>query len=280
MPPASPEAIEAFRHEVRRHYEAHGRDLPWRHTHDAYPIVVSEVMLQQTQVPRVVPRYGEFLQAFPTVASLASADAAAVLTAWQGLGYNRRALALHRLAGVVVREHGGVIPSSVEKLQRLPGIGFATAAAVCVYAYEQPLVFIETNVRAAFIHFFFPECSRVSDADLLPLVEVALDRERPRDWYYALMDYGAWLKRTQPNPGRRSAHHTVQSPFAGSRRQARALLLRLLLHAPVDGLSLDELLVSDRTLAARGADEVATILSTMVAEGFLAIENGRFRVAP
>jgi A/G-specific adenine glycosylase len=279
LPPAAPETIEAFKGDVWRHYEALGRDLPWRHTHDAYRIVVSEVMLQQTQVPRVVPKYEEFLQAFPTVESLAAADAAAVLAVWQGLGYNRRALALHRLAGVVVSEHAGVIPHTVGELQRLPGIGYATAAAVCVYAYEQPLAFIETNVRSTFIHFFFQECSRVSDADLLPLVELTLDRERPRDWYYALMDYGSWLKRTGVNPGRRSAHHTVQSPFAGSRRQARAILVRLLLQAPPDGLDLDELLVADETLAGRGRHEVATILSTLVAEGFLTSDKGRFRVA-
>jgi A/G-specific adenine glycosylase len=279
MTPASPEAVEVFRSDVWRYYETHGRDLPWRHTHDAYRIVVSEVMLQQTQVPRVVPKYEEFLQAFPNVESLAAAGAAAVLTMWQGLGYNRRALALHRLAGIVVSEHAGAIPRSPEELQRLPGIGYATAAAVCVYAYGQPLAFIETNVRAAFIHFFFQECSRVSDADLLPLVELTLDRERPRDWYYALMDYGSWLKRTEANPGRRSAHHTVQSPFAGSRRQARALLVRLLLQAPIEGLNLEGLLDADATLAIRGRDEVATILSTLVAEGFLSSENGRFRVA-
>jgi A/G-specific adenine glycosylase len=279
MPTTSPEAIEAFKRDVWRHYEAHRRNLPWRHTHDVYRIVVSEVMLQQTQVPRVVPKYEEFLRAFPTVHSLAAADAASVLAAWQGLGYNRRALALHRLAGVVVAEHAGVIPRSVEQLQRLPGIGYATAAAVCVYAYEQPLAFIETNVRAAFIHFFFQECSRVTDADLLPLVELTLDRDRPRDWYYALMDYGAWLKKTETNPGRRSAHHTAQSPFAGSRRQARALVLRLLLQAPPEGLSLDHLLIADETLASRGRDEVATILSTLISEGFLANDNGIFRVA-
>jgi A/G-specific adenine glycosylase len=279
MPPASPEAVEVFRSEVWRHYEEHARDLPWRRTRDAYRIVVSEIMLQQTQVPRVVPKYGEFLQAFPTVEFLAAADIGAVLAVWQGLGYNRRALALHRLAGVVVSEHAGVIPHSVEELQRLPGIGYATAAAVCVYAYEQPLAFIETNVRTAFIHFFFQECSRVSDAELLPLVELTLDRERPRDWYYALMDYGARLKKTEPNPGRRSAHHTVQSPFAGSRRQARALVLRLLLQACTGGLSLDQLLAADETLATRGRHEVATILSTLVAEGFLTSEKGCFRVA-
>ena len=176
-----------------------------------------------------------------------------MLAAWQGLGYNRRALALHRLAGVVVSEHAGVIPRSVEQLQRLPGIGYATAAAVCVYAYEQPLAFIETNVRSAFIHFFFQECSRVADADLLPLVELTLDRERPRDWYYALMDYGAWLKKTERES--RPAEHASHGAVAVRRLAppgASAPACGCCCRRPRRVSASTELLAADDTLAAPG----------------------------
>jgi A/G-specific adenine glycosylase len=229
---ATPNDIERFKTDVCAYYSAHGRDLPWRRTHEAYPILISEVMLQQTQVVRVVPKYTRFLDAFPTPNALAGAAIAEVLMVWQGLGYNRRALALQRAARIIEAEYQGAVPRSVAELRCLPGIGQATAAAVCVYAYDQAVPFIETNVRSAIIHFFFQECSLVSDAEILPLVELTLDRDRPRDWYYALMDYGAWVKKTHHNPSRRSTHHAAQSPFAGSRRQARATALRVLLSSP------------------------------------------------
>ena len=214
-----------------RHYREHGRDFPWRQTRDAYAILVSEVMLQQTQVSRVLPKYEEFLKTFPTMHTLAAAPVTAVLTAWQGLGYNRRALNLQRAAQAIVRDHRGVVPRSPAALRSLPGIGPATAAAVCAFAYDTPVPFIETNIRAAFIHFFFQECASVADAAILPLVELTLDRDHPREWFYALMDYGVWAKKHFANPGRRSRHHTPQSPFAGSHRQLRSMILGVLLAA-------------------------------------------------
>ncbi len=240
------EAVADFRAVVLGHYREHGRDLPWRRTRDPYSILVSEMMLQQTQVSRVLPKYDEFLSLFPDPRTLAEAPLSAVLAAWQGLGYNRRALALHRAARAVMSQHRGRIPSSVTELRRLPGIGPATAAAVCVFAYDDPLVFIETNIRSAFLHHFFRESPAVPDADILPLIEATLDRENPRDWYYALMDYGAWVKKTQPNPSRRSKHHTKQTSFQGSRRQLRAQVLRLLL----------ETKTADRPFAENGVDMV------------------------
>ncbi len=275
----TPAALEAFKTEVVRYYSAHARDLPWRHTRDPYAIVVSEVMLQQTQVARVAPKYAGFLAAFPDLQTLAESGVAEVLAVWQGLGYNRRALALHRLATIVLRDHEAEIPSTVAGLRRLPGIGPATAAAICVYAYEQAVPFIETNVRAAFIHHFFQESSGVSDAELLPLVELTLDTERPRDWYYALMDYGAWIKKTEANPSRRSKHHSSQAPFAGSRRQARAAVLRSLLADRTGGLHLEELLVTDPVLSARDPDDVEAIVATLVGEGFVVWHGTRLCIA-
>jgi A/G-specific adenine glycosylase len=267
--------MENFNRVVLQHYSEHARELPWRHTRDPYAILVSEVMLQQTQVARVLPKYETFLAAFPTAAALASASTASVLSVWQGLGYNRRALALQRAAGLMVSNHCGRVPRSAAELCALPSIGWATAAAICVYAYGQPLAFIETNIRAAFIHFFFQECSSVSDAELLPLVELALDRENPRDWYYALMDYGAWIKRTGPNPGRKSRHHAQGPPFAGPQREARGAILRLLLSAGPSGVALSELWALP-PLSLRREDEVASILRQMAQEGFLVDRDGTY----
>ena len=280
---------EDFRASVLGHYREHGRDLPWRRTRDPYEILVSEVMLQQTQVSRVLPKYDLFLARFPALSTLAAAPLSAVLTAWQGLGYNRRALALHRAAQTVMDEHRGRLPRSVSELRRLPGIGPATAAAVCVFAYGHPLVFIETNIRSAFLHHFFRECSTVPDTDILPLIEATLDRDNPRDWYYALMDYGAWVKKTQPNPSRRSKHHTTQTPFRGSRRQLRAQVLRLLL----EPTGRDRPLAEDGTGTMRGLDladiaallpgwdpqEILAVVSGLVGEGFLRARAGRYRIA-
>jgi A/G-specific adenine glycosylase len=264
-----PALMEGFQQEVRGHYLAHARDLPWRRTQDPYCILVSEVMLQQTQAARVVPKYDAFVRTFPTVASLAGAPFARVLAAWSGLGYNRRALALHQAANEIVTRHAGLVPTEAALLSRLPGIGPNTAAAVCVFAFDRPLVFIETNIRSAFIHFFFQGCSAIPDSQILPLVSLALDHADPRSWYYALMDYGAWVKRTYGNPNRRSAHHSRQAPFAGSRRELRAAVLRALLAVAPTALTAEEVHAAVR-LPGRSVDQVGAVLAELAGEGFLA----------
>lgn len=268
----------AFQTEVKKHHRDNRRDLPWRRTDDPYAILVSEVMLQQTQVARVLDAYPRFLAVFPTVLSLAEAPVTEVLSAWSGLGYNRRALALHRAAKVIVAENGGCVPESATELRLLPGVGAATAAAISAFAFARPEPFIETNIRAAFIHFFFPGADSVADADILPLVEKTLDRDDPREWFYALMDYGVWVKKTFGNPGRRSKHHPVQSPFAGSRRELRAQALRALLAlAPSGG---DPAMVRDLLPAPRrDLAEVRSVLDDLVSEGFLEKEAGVYRTA-
>jgi A/G-specific adenine glycosylase len=235
-------------------------------------------MLQQTQVARVLRKYGQFLAAFPTVLSLSRATTAEVLGNWQGLGYNRRALALHRAARIIVAEHQGAVPRSPVVLQRLPGIGPASAAAVCVFAYDLPLPIIETNVRSAVIHHFFQEGVSVPDSDILPVVELTLDRDNPRDWYYALMDYGAWIKKTHANPSRRSRHHTVQSPFAGSRRQVRATILRALLAVSPSGMALEDIQTT-ALLAGRDSAEIQDVLEQLIKEGFVVRLGQLYRVA-
>jgi len=215
---------------VQRHYRVHGRNLPWRNRIDSYRILVSEIMLQQTQVERVRKFYPQFVRQFPTARALAQAPIAEVLAAWQGLGYNRRALFLQKIARRVADDYRGVFPSDTAILATFPGIGKNTAGAIVAFAFNQPVLFIETNIRRAFIHFFFPHGKKVSDKEIMPLIEKTLDRKNPREWYYALMDYGAYLgRRTKENPNRRSAHYVRQSRFEGSDRQVRAGIVRLVL---------------------------------------------------
>jgi A/G-specific adenine glycosylase len=233
------EQVCEFRERVYDYYRSHGRDLPWRNTDDPYRILVSEIMLQQTQVARVIGKYEGFIRAFPDIESVACAPLRDILTLWQGLGYNRRALALKRSAHIVVVHHGGRIPSSIELLKALPGIGGVTAHAICIFAFSQPAVFIETNIRAVFIHHFFRNSTDVKDGEILPLVAQTLDPENPRIWYYALMDYGVALKKRHGNPSRRSARYRRQSPFEGSTRQIRGMILQALLETA--GLSEDML---------------------------------------
>ena len=273
-PSVSPQRLAEFREEVCSYWREHGRhELPWRATKDPYAVLVSEVMLQQTQVARVLPRYDAWLERFPNVDALAAAPLSLVLESWQGLGYNRRAIALKRAAEEVSAHHGGILPSDEAALRALPGIGPATAAGVLAFAYGVPAVYLETNVRAVYLHCFFADADGVADSELLPLIEATLDRDDPRSWYYALLDYGVHLKATVPNPSRRSRHHTRQSPYEGSRRQKRARILRIVLATP--GVSMADI-ACDLGIDLDLAQEIS---ADLVSEGFLAIDDGRYFVA-
>ena len=219
----------AFTKEIYEYYRENKRDLPWRAASEPYHIVVSEIMLQQTQVDRVIPKYTEFLKRFPDWNSLASAPLRDVLYVWSGLGYNRRAQYLKESAVKIIKDHDGKLPETKELLITLPGVGRNTAGAIIAFAYDRPVIFIETNIRSVFIHFFFKGKDQVIDSDILSLVEESLDRDCPRKWYSALMDYGAMLKKTRLDPNHKSAHHTKQSCFSGSTRQARGAIVRVLL---------------------------------------------------
>jgi A/G-specific adenine glycosylase len=220
--------INTFKKSVLSYYRRNARDLPWRETTDPYHILVSEIMLQQTQVDRVLPKYTAFIKRFPDVGSLAASPLKEVLVMWQGLGYNRRAQSLHNSARIITDELGGRMPETREALQTLPGIGPYTAAAVSVFAYNHACVFIETNIRAVYIHCFFPEAAGVSDAQLEPFIAATLNKRNPRRWYNALMDYGVYLKKLHGNPARKSKHHAVQSRFEGSDRQIRGMIIKIL----------------------------------------------------
>lgn len=256
------------------------RDLAWRYLDDPYAVLVSEVMLQQTQVVRVQKHWERWMALFPTADALAAASTAAVLEQWQGLGYNRRALALKRAAEVCSAERAGMLPDTAEELQQLPGIGPATAAGVMAFAYNRPSVYLETNVRTVFLHELFPGRDKVPDRELVPLVAHTCPEDDPRRWYYALLDYGAHLKTQVVNPSRRSAHYARQSAFEGSRRQKRAEVVRVVLAEP--GIKFDELaerLDAFEQAAGRDGVDAATfegIVHDLLAEGFFRREGDAF----
>jgi A/G-specific adenine glycosylase len=217
-----------FREAIYAYYEKAGRSFPWRERGDPWGVMVSEFMLQQTQTDRVIPSWKRWMELWPRPAGLAAASLETALREWSGLGYNRRARFLRDSAALITEKHGGQVPETPESLRSLPGIGAYTAGAIACFAYNYPAVFIETNIRAAAIHFFFQNREQVDDREILPLLEKSLDRTNPRRWYWALMDYGAALKKITPNPNRRSAGYTRQSPFEGSFRQSRGALIRTL----------------------------------------------------
>ena len=264
---------EEFRSKIYNFYRTHRRDLPWRDTADPYRIMVSEIMLQQTQVERVKEKYSIFLEQFPDVESLGRATTEEVLAAWQGLGYNRRALALKKAAGEIVERFGGILPDNEKSLRSLPGIGPYTAAAILTFAFNQPVVMIETNIRRVFIHCFFKDQTGVADRDILPLIEETLDRENPREWYNALMDYGFYVGTTIENPNRRSRHYQRQSPFEGSNRQIRGKILRLLVGG---GDTAIEELSRDLDLP---LSSISPVIRQLEDEGFISREGNLVRIA-
>lgn len=221
--------LETFKAAVYAFYHTQGRHhFPWRMQRDPYAVLVSEIMLQQTQTYRVEPKFGIFMQEFSTVHALANATLRDVLSVWQGLGYNRRGKALWQNAQRIVHEFEGHVPSCIETLQTFASIGPNTARSIVAFAYNKPVVFIETNIRAVYLHSFFKDQEGIKDSQLMPYIEATLDHANPREWYYALMDYGVYLKKMAANPSRKSAHHTVQSTFQGSDRQIRGRVIKLM----------------------------------------------------
>lgn len=247
--------------------------MPWRETSDPYHILVSEIMLQQTQVSRVIEKFKEFIAAFPDIPALDRAPLQKVLSVWQGLGYNRRALALKAVAGQVMEEFGGRLPGSAAGLIRLKGLGPYTANAVMAFAFNEPVVLVETNIRTVFIHHFFTDDEGVRDSRILPLVEATLDRDNPRVWYWALMDYGTMLKKSGLDMNARSAHYQRQTPFHGSFRQVRGMILKALLSTT--GLTLMDI-ARETGLS---PDRVSEAVQRLEAEGFIVSETAGYRVS-
>ena len=265
--------MESFVETVWQYYRAHGRhDLPWRRFEadgqDAYRVLVSELMLQQTQVSRVIPKFGHFMRQFPTVTTLANAPLAEVLAAWSGLGYNRRAKFLWQAAGVIVRDYGGRLPDTLQELIALPGIGANTAGALLAYAYNKPAVFVETNIRTVFIYHFLATKEQVHDKEIADLVARTL-QDSPREWYWALMDYGTHLKQTVGNLSTLSKHYTKQSAFRGSKRQIRGQVLRLLTAKPQLFEELKQHIQDER---------LSVVLKDLHREGFIQTSEGHYKL--
>ncbi|MCK9273549.1 MAG: A/G-specific adenine glycosylase [Syntrophales bacterium] len=220
-------------------------------------------MLQQTQVSRTIDTYKNFIHLFPDPESLASASFNDILHAWQGMGYNRRALSLMKTAQIIMKFHNGMVPEDEKTLLSLPGIGIATARAIQAFAFNKPVILIETNIRAVFIFHFFQNHNTVHDSEIRPFVELTLDTANPRKWYNALMDYGSHLKKLHGNPARLSAHHRRQVPFEGSVRQVRGLILKHVLEEKkVSRSHLLKVLSCD-------PDVVTRILRILESEGFI-----------
>jgi A/G-specific adenine glycosylase len=221
-------------------------------------------------VNRVIPKYLAFLGLYPDVASLAAAELGDVLRMWSGLGYNRRAKFLHHSAQRIVKDFGGAYPRSVQELETLPGIGRNTAGAIATYAYNQPVAFIETNIRTVFIHHFFGDREDINDREILPFVQATLPEDGTnREWYWALMDYGSYLKQTVGSQNHRSTSYAKQSTFHGSRRQVRGQVLRLLAAQPLTTDELKKQIVDER---------LGTVIKDLLKEQMIREQNGRLTV--
>ena len=247
--------------------------MPWRDKITPYRVFVSEVMLQQTQVARVMEKFPQFMKLFPSFKALATAPFADVLIAWQGMVYKRRALYLKKSATIIMRDYRGRLPRAPRLLETLSGIGPATARSIAAFAWNSPAVFIETNIRSVFLHHFFVGRAQVTDSQLLPFVERAQDRRNPREWYYALMDYGAMLKREEKNPSRASAHHAKQLAFKGSMRETRGKIIKI--------LSSGAKPYTDAALVKRSAEQPAkirTALTGLMRDGLIKKDGRSFSI--
>lgn len=244
------------------------RDMPWRDDTRPYYVLVSELMLQQTQVDRVIPKFRAFIAAFPDEHALANAPLADVLRLWSGLGYNRRAKFLHDAAKKIIEL--GEFPSDEAGLMGLPGVGKNTAGAIMAYAYNQPSYFIETNVRTVYIHHFFEDLDTVTDAQIMQKLQETLDPVSPRDFYWSLMDYGTWLKKQGIGNIRRSAHYKKQSALKGSVREIRGQIVRHLTVADVTLAELQQHIVID--------DRFEPALSGLIRDGLVSEYSGKLHL--
>jgi A/G-specific adenine glycosylase len=238
------------------------RDMAWRRDTRPYYVLVSELMLQQTQVSRVEVKFAEFIARFPTVESLAEAQLADVLVLWNGLGYNRRAKFLWQAAQMIQSEFAGQFPDTLDEVIRLPGVGKNTAGAIITYAFNQPVVFVETNIRTVYLHHFYADRDDVTDAEIADRLAETMDMEHPREWYWALMDYGSWLKSQRLGHISGSKHYAKQSKLAGSVREMRGRILKTLANGPLDETKLKHAVNADERYVKAKQDLIAERLIT------------------
>lgn len=264
--------ILSFQSFIWQFYHTQGRSFAWRNINNPYCILVSEIMLQQTQTYRVTPKYEQFIELFPNFIVLAHAPLRHVLAAWQGLGYNRRGKYLQEIAQKVMCEFEGQLPNDQDVLKTFPGIGPNTAGSICAFAFNMPVVFIETNIRAVFLHSFFRDKQDVHDKELLPLISATLDYNNPREWYYALMDYGVLLKKMHPNPSRNSKHHAIQTKFEGSDRQIRGNIIKILVEQQI--VTKEQLLI----LLKQEEQRINTIITQLSNDGLIKQEGNQLYI--
>lgn len=263
--------IAHFQNFVYEFYTKNKRHFNWRTNITPYKIVVSEIMLQQTQTARVIPKFETWLARFPDFQTLAQASNFDVLAAWQGLGYNRRGLALATIAQKVVHEYQAILPQNPEILQTLPAIGPNTAGSICAFAFNLPTIFIETNIRTVFTHTFFKDQAKICDKILLPLIAQTIDQKEPREWYYALMDYGVHLKQKLPGINAKSKQYARQSKFEGSKRQIRGLVIKIL--TEVQHINEDEILELIAMKLPNNAHDPQNVLDDLASENIIKINN-------
>lgn len=221
--------IKELKSAVLKHHRAFGRhDLPWRKLQTPYRVFVSELMLQQTQVERVIPKFNAFIRMFPTFKKLSRANLGEVYELWAGLGYNRRAKFLRDSAKTVAEVYGGKLPKVKEELTKLPGVGPYTAGAILAFSHGNPEPFVETNIRTAVTHHVFRGKQKVTDTEILQVLSMIKPKagDDAKNWYGALMDYGAHLKSAGVKINSKSAHYTKQKAFKGSLREVRGALLK------------------------------------------------------
>jgi A/G-specific adenine glycosylase len=252
---------------IYSYYKQYKRDFPFRNQISPFNVLVSEIMLQQTQTGAVSEKFLNFINYFPDFKTLAEAPLEEVLKIWHGLGYNRRAVALKKIAEIVVNEYDNKLPENIEILNSFPQIGHNTAASIYTFSFDKPAVFIETNIRRVYIYFFFPTSDNVKDKDILPFIEKTIDNSNPRQWYYALMDYGVMLKKTHPELNKKSAHYRKQAPFKGSNREIRGKILKLL----IETKSIDETKIIKKLKFK--SEKIYKVLDQLEKEGFIKREG-------
>lgn len=255
--------MDEFKNIIWDYYRENARSMPWRDAPTFYNVLVSEIMLQQTQVSRAMPKFNEFIERFPTIEALAGASLADVIEQWVGLGYNRRAKYLHEASKRVVAVGQ---PKTTADAKELPGIGANTAAAIINYVYNIPTPFVETNIRTVFINYFFPNQQSVTDAQILELVEATMDSEHAREWFWALMDYGAFLKSQGRSALSASKHYKKQAPLKGSNRQMRGWIIKELAETAMPKWDLYKLYGQDK--------RYSVALNGLIKDGLVAETDG------
>jgi A/G-specific adenine glycosylase len=264
------EDIQSFQDVVWQYYHDSGRSMPWRDNTDPYHILVSELMLQQTQVERVIPKFEAFIAVFPTSLSLSQASLSDVLILWSGLGYNRRAKFLHEAAKMIQTAYDGSVPGTSDELVRLPGVGPNTAGAILAYGFNIPVSFIETNIRTVLFHHFFQNGDTVNDQELKIVLDQVLDLEHPREWYWALMDYGTFLKKEGVGRNAQSTHYKKQTPLKGSIREIRGQILKQLTKSSRTEEKLRTVVTND--------DRFSAALRGLISDGLVTLQNGQFHL--